>query len=111
VNGQLVLAQYESTQTLDHSLRCDLVTCIVEEYYNKSLAMSTKEFETMAYKIVDLFPNENVDIYFMPANTSQKKVMGKLSDKYGNFTRKIKAIMNRARNSIQNADQNIKYNA
>jgi hypothetical protein len=94
VSGQLLMAFYDRTDTLDATLRRDLVSSIVEEFYEKSHCMGMNEFRCMANKIVELFPNESVDVYFVPPNKQlrQKKPTGKLVDRYYNFYRRI-AIM------------------
>jgi hypothetical protein len=68
--------------------------------------MGINEFRCMAFKIVELFPNEEMDTYFFPPTGSQKRLTGKLADKHYNFVRKIKALLKQIKQecSSENTD-------
>jgi hypothetical protein len=104
VNGQLVMAFYDSAYTLDNAMRADLVTCIVNHYYNSSHAMGINEFDCVAKKIAEFFPNEKRETYYIARSESQnRKSSGKLVDKYYNFKRKIKIML--GQNSVHDSDR------
>jgi hypothetical protein len=89
---------------LDQALRGELVTCIVEEFYSNSYAMGVHEFQCITKKIVQLFPNEDADIYFFPAikKLNQTRPSGKLPTKYYNFIRKISLMIRQQTTDVFN---------
>jgi hypothetical protein len=69
-----------------------MLTIIVEDYYNQSYIMGNVDFALIANKIVQLFPNETSQTYYVPPASSTKSSRGKLVDKYSNYRKKMRKL-------------------
>jgi hypothetical protein len=87
--GRDILASYETFGRLTSARRTDLMVCIVEYFYSHSVLLQYVECQTVAEKIIELFPTENLDTYIQKS-VKGKTCRGKLYAKSQNFLSKIK---------------------
>lgn len=95
VPGQLLMAYYDSTLVMESHMRFEMMSCIVQFFYNKSMKLGKEEFEVLANKIVDLFPTEVLSYYYQPPDESSLKHKGAIATKYYNYIQKIKKMQHR----------------
>jgi hypothetical protein len=69
-----------------------MLTLIVEDYYNQSYIMGKVDFALTANKIVQLFPNESSQTYYVQPASSTKSLRGKLVDKYRYYRKKMRKL-------------------
>jgi hypothetical protein len=93
ITGNLVLAFYEASQTLDASMRQRMVNLIVEYFYEAGYFIGNKEYQIIATKIVELFPTEiEQNYYFQADKTLNRAAGGRIKSAHLKFMGKIRKV-------------------
>ncbi|XP_055630693.1 uncharacterized protein LOC129771254 [Toxorhynchites rutilus septentrionalis] len=85
--GQWVLSYYSMYHTMNRKIQAALTHCIVEQFLVYNIMFSHRLMRHYAQVITLLFPTENAEVYYKPAQTLGWKrtcASGKLMDRWAN---------------------------
>ncbi|XP_058982474.1 uncharacterized protein LOC101889534 [Musca domestica] len=87
--GQAILEFYKTNQFLDIKNRKRIVNILIREVVESKVAKYTAIFHDMARQLIELFPTEKYETYFVPHSGSQS-ARGALYYRYSNYTRQLR---------------------
>ncbi|XP_062540532.1 uncharacterized protein LOC134208715 [Armigeres subalbatus] len=85
--GQWVLSYYNTYSSMNRKIQAALTHCIVEQFLVYNIMFSHRLMRHYAHVITQLFPSENAEVYYKPAQTLGWKrtcASGKLMDRWAN---------------------------
>ncbi|XP_055538217.1 uncharacterized protein LOC129725876 isoform X2 [Wyeomyia smithii] len=85
--GQWVLSYFNTYHTMNRKTQAALTHCIVEQFLVYNIMFSHRLMRHYAHVITQLFPTENAEVYYKPAQTLGWKrtcASGKLMDRWAN---------------------------
>ncbi|XP_075165526.1 uncharacterized protein LOC142237935 [Haematobia irritans] len=88
-DGQTVLEFYNNNKFLDIKNRKRLVNLLIREVVERRVDKYTAIFHDMTHQILELFPNEKYDTYFV-AHSGSQSARGALYYRYSNYTRQLR---------------------
>lgn len=94
-NGTLIKNFYAKTQVLDTTHRNLLSNTIIykefDNFVGGNFQITTQRFVDLVQEIIEIFPNEDGDLFYTPYNKNTKQLAkGKLWDSYNHLKQKIR---------------------
>ncbi|XP_057332779.1 uncharacterized protein LOC130672302 [Microplitis mediator] len=95
LKGKMILRKYESTKTVDRNNLCELI--IFGEFDdNENYKINEERFVHLANEIIELFPTELREIYYIPRTINDGGIVirasGSLYSKYNNTRRELNVL-------------------
>lgn len=100
--GVTLMQAYEQNQSFEPAERQRLVHLIVDGVMEVHTSINKSMFDLLSELIVELFPNETIHCYFVPAKTCKENCKGKLPDRYRNQKRFISKYMKSNKQAVTN---------
>lgn len=96
-DGQLIINYFNTNQELNGYMRNKLSHLVISHSLKEvsSKKISTSKLMSLSQEIVDIFPGENKQTYYIPYRRENGKVTptrGKLWDKYCNMRRELRNL-------------------
>ncbi|GAB0095137.1 hypothetical protein DMENIID0001_104890 [Sergentomyia squamirostris] len=90
--GQKILENYRRYKILGKADQNNLTRVVANYHLMTKMPLSAQVYTFYATKIQELFPSENKETYYLPANYKQRRApRGKLYDRFCNMKRQSKA--------------------
>ncbi|XP_036339546.1 uncharacterized protein LOC118748912 isoform X2 [Rhagoletis pomonella] len=90
-NGRAILDFFKANRFIMEVHRQELIVLLLENFFACNLKLQCKDFSYIVQQIINIFPTEKKDYYFIPRGP-RKNPGGKLYDKYHNFKTKRRKI-------------------
>ncbi|CAD6991965.1 unnamed protein product [Ceratitis capitata] len=87
--GKSAIAHYNNNKCLDMHYRKKVVRIVIGAALEKRMDMSINDFQAMNEQLLEIFPNESEDTFYVP-RVGNTRARGMLYNKYINLSRNLR---------------------